>query len=72
LGVKLLLGRPVARQGLEGVDHAGAGPPVAVLEHGRVPVVAVRVAALVTLALGVDYGCDGRLGLDWDLEGRVP
>ena len=46
---------------------------MAVLEHGRVAVVAIGVAALVTLQLRTDYGScgDGSLGLYWDLAYRV-
>ena len=46
---------------------------MAVLEHGRVAVVAVGVAALVTLQLRTDYGScgNGSLGLYWDLAYRI-
>ena len=63
----------VAGQRLECVDHTGPGPPVALLEHGRVPVVAVGVTAFVALQLRTDYGNGGygSLGLYWYLAYRV-
>ena len=46
----------VAGQGVQGVDHTRPRSSMALLEHGRVAVVPVRVAPLVALDVSADYG----------------